>query len=105
MLTRPIPKIFLFVPATRPERIAKAFASGADEVIADWEDTVAPQDKAAARANIAEYCRQPAQPAVWVRINNPRSQRQIPGNAKRLPLSKNANTAGTPGSKPSQNAS
>lgn len=73
MLNRPIPKIFLFVPATRPERIAKAFASGADEVIVDWEDTVSPEDKTTARANIAEYCRQAGQPAVWVRINNPRS--------------------------------
>lgn len=73
MPTCAIPKIFLFVPATRPDRIVKAFASGADEVIADWEDTVAPKDKAAARANITEYCRQRNQPAVWVRINNARS--------------------------------
>jgi len=40
---------FLFVPATRPERIAKALASGAGAVIADLEDAVAPDDKAAAR--------------------------------------------------------
>ncbi|PSJ80810.1 HpcH/HpaI aldolase/citrate lyase family protein [Neisseria iguanae] len=73
MLQRPIPKIFLFVPATRTERIAKAFASGADEVIVDWEDTIAPEDKAAARADIAEYCRQPHQPAVWIRVNHARS--------------------------------
>ena len=32
---------FLFVPATRPERIAKALASGADAVIVDLEDAVA----------------------------------------------------------------
>ena len=41
---------FLFVPATRPERIAKALASGAGAVIVDLEDAVAPDDKAAARA-------------------------------------------------------
>ena len=32
---------FLFVPATRPERYAKALASGADAVIIDLEDAVA----------------------------------------------------------------
>ena len=36
---------FLFVPATRPERFAKALASGADAVIIDLEDAVAPPDK------------------------------------------------------------
>lgn len=40
---------FLFVPATSPERIAKAFASGADAVIVDLEDAVAPADKDRAR--------------------------------------------------------
>lgn len=41
---------FLFVPATRPERIAKALASGAGAVVVDLEDAVAPDDKATARA-------------------------------------------------------
>ena len=41
---------FLFVPASRPERIAKALASGADAVIVDLEDAVAPVDKDTARA-------------------------------------------------------
>lgn len=40
---------WLFVPATRPERFAKAAASGADALIVDLEDAVAPQDKASAR--------------------------------------------------------
>lgn len=40
---------FLFVPANRPERYAKALASGADAVIVDLEDAVAPADKPAAR--------------------------------------------------------
>jgi citrate lyase subunit beta/citryl-CoA lyase len=40
----------LFVPATRPERFAKALASGADAVIVDLEDAVAPADKASARS-------------------------------------------------------
>ena len=40
----------LFLPADRPDRYAKAFGAGADAVILDLEDGVAPGDKAAARA-------------------------------------------------------
>lgn len=43
----------LFVPADRPERFAKAAASGADAVIIDLEDAVAPAAKAAARDSVA----------------------------------------------------
>lgn len=42
----------LFVPATRPDRFAKAAASGADAVIVDLEDAVPPSDKEDARANL-----------------------------------------------------
>ena len=45
---------FLFVPATRPERFAKALASGADAVIIDLEDAVAPGEKAQARQLLAQ---------------------------------------------------
>ena len=45
---------FLFVPATHPERFQKALASGADMAIADWEDAVAPADKAGARAALLQ---------------------------------------------------
>ena len=45
---------FLFVPADRPERLPKALASGAHAVIADLEDAVAPQHKAAARSALAQ---------------------------------------------------
>jgi citrate lyase subunit beta/citryl-CoA lyase len=45
---------FLFVPATRPERFAKALGSGADAVIIDLEDAVAPSDKAQARRLLAQ---------------------------------------------------
>lgn len=38
----------LFVPADRPERFAKAAASGADAVILDLEDAIAPANKGAA---------------------------------------------------------
>jgi citrate lyase subunit beta / citryl-CoA lyase len=44
---------FLFVPADRPERLAKALASGAHAVIVDLEDAVAPDHKPAARRELA----------------------------------------------------
>jgi (S)-citramalyl-CoA lyase len=40
---------WLFTPATRPERFAKAAEIGADVLLIDLEDAVAPRDKAAAR--------------------------------------------------------
>jgi citrate lyase subunit beta / citryl-CoA lyase len=43
---------FLFVPANRPERYAKALASGAGAVIVDLEDAIAPDDKPAARLQL-----------------------------------------------------
>jgi len=44
-----VPRSYLFVPASRPERIGKAIAAGADAVIVDLEDAVAPDAKATAR--------------------------------------------------------
>ncbi len=44
---------FLFVPANRPERFAKALGSGADAVILDLEDAIAPTEKATARNALA----------------------------------------------------
>lgn len=57
----------LFVPADRPERFAKALAAGADAVIIDLEDAVAPADKDRARAALGAWLT-PAHP-VLVRIN------------------------------------
>ena len=51
------PQTYLFVPGNRPERFAKALASGADRIIIDLEDAVAPADKVVARAAIAEWMR------------------------------------------------
>ena len=39
----------LFVPGDRPERFAKAAASGPDALILDLEDLVVPERKGAAR--------------------------------------------------------
>lgn len=44
---------YLFVPATRPERIGRAIGSGADAVIVDFEDAVAPDAKVPAREALA----------------------------------------------------
>ncbi|MDO9359327.1 MAG: CoA ester lyase [Polaromonas sp.] len=45
---------FLFVPGSRPDRYAKALASGAGAVIIDLEDAVAPDAKVEARKQLAE---------------------------------------------------
>ncbi|MFA5664191.1 CoA ester lyase [Castellaniella sp.] len=60
----------LFVPALRPDRIPKALASGADAVIVDLEDTVAPESKAQARHNLATYAATHGAQPLWVRIND-----------------------------------
>lgn len=61
----------LFVPATRPERIAKALGSGADAVIVDLEDAVAENLKVQARANLDAFLDANPQARVLVRINAP----------------------------------
>lgn len=66
---------FLFVPADRPERHAKALAAGADAVIIDLEDAVAPAAKvAAAQALAAQWARLqalPHRPPLLLRCNAP----------------------------------
>jgi citrate lyase subunit beta / citryl-CoA lyase len=47
-------RTYLFVPGNRPERFAKALASGADAVVLDLEDAVAAEAKPAARDAIAQ---------------------------------------------------
>ena len=60
----------LFVPGDRPERFAKAAASGADAVILDLEDAVTPEHRPAARAEVARWLETAARGVpVWVRIN------------------------------------
>jgi citrate lyase subunit beta/citryl-CoA lyase len=62
------PVSYLFVPATRPERFDKALAAGADRVIIDLEDAVAPQDKHTARAALATWLTK--EKSVAIRINS-----------------------------------
>jgi citrate lyase subunit beta/citryl-CoA lyase len=59
---------YLFVPGNRPERFAKAIASGAGVVILDLEDAVPPDAKAAAREAVCQWLREHAD-AAWVRVN------------------------------------
>jgi citrate lyase subunit beta/citryl-CoA lyase len=61
------PCSYLFVPANRPERYAKACAAGADAVIVDLEDAVPPAGKDGARAALAQWL-SPASPVI-VRVN------------------------------------
>lgn len=66
------PRSALFLPATRIDRLDKALASGADAVILDLEDAVAPSDKATARAALADAAPRLAQAragTLWLRIN------------------------------------
>jgi len=65
------PLTWLYVPGDRPERFAKAAASGADVVLIDLEDAVAPAHKDDARAAAAAHLAGvPAGPPVHVRINH-----------------------------------
>ncbi|MEV6830991.1 CoA ester lyase [Amycolatopsis sp. NPDC051102] len=59
---------FLFVPGDRPDRFGKAVASGADAVILDLEDAVAPAAKDSARAAVGEWLESHR---ALVRINAP----------------------------------
>lgn len=59
----------LFVPGHRPERFAKALASGCDTVIVDLEDAVAPADKASAAQALRNAWLQLEPSRVALRIN------------------------------------
>ncbi|MGG7580920.1 HpcH/HpaI aldolase/citrate lyase family protein [Rhizobium sp. Nf11,1] len=60
----------LFVPGDRPERFEKALASGADAVILDLEDSVAPPNKPRAREAVHEFTlRHAGEAALLIRVN------------------------------------
>ncbi|WP_347302082.1 CoA ester lyase [Croceibacterium sp. TMG7-5b_MA50] len=58
---------WLFAPGDSERKLAKVMSCGADVVILDLEDAVAPANKARARAIAAEWL--PENPGAWVRIN------------------------------------
>ncbi|WP_326915079.1 HpcH/HpaI aldolase/citrate lyase family protein [Sphingopyxis chilensis] len=59
----------LFVPGDRPERFAKAAASGADAIILDLEDSVSLANKDAARHAVADYLAGERDVITLVRVN------------------------------------
>lgn len=60
----------LFVPADRPDRFAKALASGADAVCCDLEDAVRPASKILAREQIRTFLTGSSAVARIVRVND-----------------------------------
>jgi citrate lyase subunit beta/citryl-CoA lyase len=63
----------LFVPADSPAKLAKALGCGADALILDLEDSVAPERKEVARAGAAAFLAETAplttRPRLIVRVN------------------------------------
>lgn len=61
---------WLFAPGDSEKKMGKAEASNADIALLDLEDSVAPENKPAARAMVAEHIAASANRArLWVRIN------------------------------------
>ncbi len=69
----PVWRSMLFVPVTRPRFVEKGAESGADAIILDLEDSVAPADKERARPLLADAAKQVASNGadVVVRVNRP----------------------------------
>lgn len=61
-------RTLLFVPGDRPDRFDKAAAAGADLVVLDLEDAVAPDAKDQARKEVVDWLRRTTAPAA-VRVN------------------------------------
>jgi citrate lyase subunit beta/citryl-CoA lyase len=62
-----VARSYLFVPANRPDRVNKAIATGADEVIVDLEDAVSSDEKLNAREDLRHL---QCDATVFVRINS-----------------------------------
>ncbi|WP_260334198.1 HpcH/HpaI aldolase/citrate lyase family protein [Streptomyces beigongshangae] len=66
-----LPLTWLYVPGDRPGTMAKALAAGADVVVVDLEDAVAPDRKGYARAATADLLSERPPVPVHVRVNAP----------------------------------
>lgn len=66
-----LPRSYLYVPADREKFLASARTHGADAVILDLEDGVAPAHKAAARELLQDWLPQQANgdDEIWIRVN------------------------------------
>ena len=70
MTDRAPPRSWLFVPADSNKKMMKALGSGADAIIFDLEDSVAPAQKPVARELLSLLPdRQDGEPQRWVRVN------------------------------------
>ncbi|MCX4968746.1 CoA ester lyase [Streptomyces sp. NBC_00654] len=79
-----VPLTWLYVPGDRPDVVRKALGSGADVVIVDLEDAVAPDRKEYARAATAELLADPVTAApgtvpVHVRVHGEDDVRALAG--------------------------
>ncbi len=67
------PRSWLFIPGDSEKKLAKADGCGADALILDLEDSVAPDQKATARSLVAEFLANRPVGArssqLWVRVN------------------------------------
>lgn len=82
------PRSYLFVPGDSARKIDKAASSGADAIIIDLEDSVAPAHKANALQTTRDFlAERPAlsAPEIWVRINTERADQALAELAS-LPL-------------------
>lgn len=73
MSSDPAPRSLLFCPGSRPDLMAKADRSGADALILDLEDAVAPVAKATARRSVREALARAGPPSAYVRVNHPQT--------------------------------
>jgi citrate lyase subunit beta/citryl-CoA lyase len=64
-----VSRSYLFVPADSPRKLEKAGSCGADALILDLEDSVAPPARPAARELAVEFLGRAVAADVWVRIN------------------------------------
>jgi citrate lyase subunit beta/citryl-CoA lyase len=77
-----VPRSYLYVPGDAGERLVRSHTRGADALIADLEDSVAPGRKSEARAQVARWLAEPSAtpsghatqglpgpPEKWVRLN------------------------------------
>ncbi|MEV6943682.1 CoA ester lyase [Streptomyces sp. NPDC051172] len=84
------PLTWLYAPGDRPHVVARALTAGADVVVIDLEDAVAPDRKEYARAATAELLSAPQPVPVHVRVNaldGPLASRDLEAVAGRPGLS------------------